>query len=122
MKISLSLAAVSLGLYLAACSTQAPPPSKTGTVSGARLYESQQCLLCHGPDGNGLPGMGPDLRGASANWTSESLMEYLKNPKTYAEKDERLAANMGKFRMPMPNCNLKEDQLRTLAEHVLAIE
>jgi len=122
MKSLLALLAPA-ALLLAACGGEpAPANTKSNQVSPERLYETQQCLLCHGPGGRGTPGSGPDLRNIDEHWDVDSLVKYLAKPKEYGDSDPRLLANRGKYRMQMPNTKLKEERLRVLAEYILSLE
>lgn len=118
MKVAASILLCAL---FVACS-DAPVEENESTVSGESLYASQQCKMCHGPTGEGMPAMGPDLRPMDTLWSVDDLIAYLGDPKGYAEKDERLSKNLGKYRMPMPQNNLSEERRRILAEYVLAFE
>lgn len=88
--------------------------------SGKELFQLQGCTLCHGKEGEGSP-LGPELRGVSAHWTKATLVEYLRDPQAYQQKDERLKANLQRYRMqPMPKYGmLAPEQLEKIAEHVL---
>ena len=120
MKISL-LVLFSSSLLIA-CGVETTSESAGSEVSAAQMFNSQQCVHCHGPQGHGVAGTGPDLRSIDEFWTVDELVEYLADPKTYSQKDERLAANLGKYRMPMPLSNLSEERRKSLAEFVLALE
>lgn len=122
MKTSLAILTGCLVLVFASCSSEVPENTTTKQVAPERLYETQQCLLCHGPGGRGTPGTGPDLRSIDEHWDVDSLMEYLTAPKEYADKNERLRENRSKYRMQMPNTRLEGERLRVLAEYVLSLE
>ena len=108
--------------FASACSEAPVEETPSGSVDAASLYRSQQCALCHGSEGQGMNGVGPDLRGMEALWTVDELMSYLADPKGYTAKDERLSKNQGKYRMPMPQNNLDDTRRRALAEYVLALD
>lgn len=126
MKFSHPLLLASVLLLLCAglfaCGGESAPESSSSAATPEQLFSSQQCAMCHGPQGQGMPGMGPDLRSIDEHWTVDSLVDYLGDPKGYAEKDERLAAGLGKYRMPMPLSNLPAERRRVLAEYVLGLE
>jgi ubiquinol-cytochrome c reductase cytochrome c subunit len=57
---------------VAGCGWPAPSPAQSpqsdvgaGRTSGAALYD-EGCVSCHGPDGRGVPGRAPSLRGVGA--------------------------------------------------------
>ena len=111
-----------LALLLVGCAGEAPATNNSTQVPPERLFETQQCLICHGPGGRGTPGSGPDLRNIDEYWDVDSLTKYLAQPKDYADRDPRLLANRSKYRMQMPNTPLPEDRLRVLAEYILSLE
>lgn len=118
MKTSLA----ALTLILVACGDQTTAPKSGETVAPEQLFKSQQCLICHGPGGRGTPGSGPDLRNIDEHWDVESLVRYLAKPKEYADNDARLLANRANYRMQMPNTNLDDKHMHSLAEWILALE
>lgn len=90
-------------------------------LPGAALFREKNCVTCHGPAGEGRA-TGPELRNVGAHFTREQLVEYLKNPTAYAEKDARLAARMHDFDGMMPRFDyLEQTQLEQLADYVLAL-
>src|SRR5690349_18175460 len=54
--------------------------------SGKELFQLQGCVLCHGKEGEGTA-LGPVLHGASAHWTKATLVEYLRDPHAWQQKD-----------------------------------
>jgi mono/diheme cytochrome c family protein len=110
--------AILLLLALAACGEGGSDAPASG---GAKLFASQGCTLCHGADGAGTV-FGPTLQGKRQYWTREKLMEYLKNPVAYAEKDKRLSEQARRFTLPMQRFDkLKPEELGALADYVLTI-
>jgi mono/diheme cytochrome c family protein len=106
---------IALLLGLGACD------SKPTTSSGAALYASKGCTLCHAEDGAGTT-FGPSLQGKKQFWTREKLVEYLKNPLAYGEKDKRLSEQARKFTLPMARFDmLTPEELSALADHVLSM-
>ncbi len=88
---------------------------------GAALFRSQACATCHGADGEGTA-FGPTLHGKKAFWTREKLVEYLRNPQAYTEKDARLSAQARKYTLPMTRFDkLSQPEIEAVAEHVLAM-
>jgi mono/diheme cytochrome c family protein len=90
--------------------------------TGAELFLTQGCSNCHGPDGAGMPGFAPTLHGKKSFWTREKLVAYLKDPKTYREKEPRLKEQGRPYSLAMPpSIALTPDELGRLADHVLAM-
>lgn len=90
-------------------------------LPGAALFREKNCVVCHGAGGEGRA-TGPELRNVGKHFTREQLVEYLKNPTAYAEKDARLAARMHDFPGMMPKYDyLEPTQLEQLADYVLAL-
>jgi mono/diheme cytochrome c family protein len=85
--------------------------------SGALLYETQRCALCHGADGSSAfwrPG--PDLLPHLDYWTVDSLADYLADPAAAAMEIDRLDGE------DMPGYpHLDEASLRRLATYVLSL-
>lgn len=105
------------GACVLACAEDA---ARTPTApSGARVYAAQGCALCHGSDATGSS-LGPTLHGKAAFWTREKLIEYLKAPVAYAEKDARLSRQKKKYSLPMSQFDkVPEDELGLVADFVL---
>jgi mono/diheme cytochrome c family protein len=86
--------------------------------SGSELYTASNCALCHGADRNGSA-LGPPLRKLKANWTAEEMVKFFKDPSNYAANNPRLAADKGKYSVPMQPLRIADaDQLR-LAQWLL---
>jgi cytochrome c553 len=81
-----------------------------------------ECALCHGMNGEGTD-KAPALTGMDEHWTVDQLVEYFSNPAKYAEADERLSREGGKYPTMMPNYDyVSTKDLTELAEYVLALE
>lgn len=87
-------------------------------MTAEEVFKVGNCAMCHGQDLNGTP-LGPPLKGVKANWDVPKLLAYFKDPATYADNDPRLAANKGKYSVPMPPQRLPDAELTTLAEWLL---
>ncbi len=95
--------------------------SAADALPGRALFQEKNCVLCHGPNGEGRAS-GPELRNVATHFTRDQVIEYLKDPAAYAEKDPRLAARMNDFPGMMPKYNyLEQTQLEQLADYVLAL-
>ena len=103
-------------LLLAACGSSEPAPD-VKLQSGAQLYASQNCALCHGADGSSAfwrPG--PDLLPNLDSWTLDDLTQYIAEPDVVATRVERLTpGSMAGFP------HLDEATRRRLAEYVLSL-
>lgn len=111
-------AAVSVGAFvvvlLAACGTPGPPP---GTPEA--LYIDLGCAKCHGDDRQGQRS-GPPLVKIIDHWNEESLLEYLKDPKTFVRSNPRLSYLDEQFPIAMPAyASTNEEDLRKLAQFIL---
>jgi mono/diheme cytochrome c family protein len=105
---------------ISACGESDGKPA-VANARGADVFKSQACSTCHGPDGAGTP-FGPPLQGTKGFWTREKLVEYLKNPAAYTEKDPRLSAQAKRFTLPMQRFDrLPAEDLAAVADYVLAI-
>jgi len=111
------LGLVGLLLALAACSGSDKP---SGPPTGESLFATQSCVTCHRADGGGNR-FGPSLRGASKNWTRESMAAYLADPQGTVAKDPRLSVLSRNYNMPMPPAQLSEEMRLMLADYVLAL-
>lgn len=111
------------GLCLAAALTSFGCGDDSHTPrTGAELWVLQGCITCHGKDGQGTP-IAPSLRGVQAHWTRESLLEYLRNPPAYIQKDARLKEQKKGYSQNMPVYGmLPQAHLDALADHVLGLK
>jgi mono/diheme cytochrome c family protein len=112
-------ALLAVSSLVASCGGGANPAADA--LPGAALFQEKNCVVCHGAGGEGRA-TGPELRNVGKHFTREQLVEYLKNPTVYAEKDPRLAARMHDFPGMMPKYDyLEPTQLEQLADYVLAL-
>jgi cytochrome c2 len=101
-------------LVLAACGPSGPKP---GTPEA--LYVDLGCFKCHGENRQGQRS-GPPLVKIIDHWDEESLLEYLKNPKTFVQSNPRLSYLGEQYPIAMPAYgNIDEKDLRKLAEFIL---
>jgi cytochrome c551/c552 len=110
-------------LPLAACSDSARPSPEPQAASqppdGAALYRSKNCLTCHGADRAGTL-LAPSLLDISAHWAAEDLASFLREPKPWLAKNERLAAAAASYRSPMPPTFGTDAERLALAQWLLA--
>jgi mono/diheme cytochrome c family protein len=110
------------GVFLILAAIPACGEARGGaSAKGGEIYRSQACATCHGQEGAGTS-FGPTLHGKKGFWTRAALVEYLKDPAAYSQKDPRLSAQAKKFTLPMQRFDkLSPEDLEAVADHVLAM-
>ena len=107
-------AGVVVAVFLAGCGASGPPP---GTPEA--IYVDLGCAKCHGNDRQGQRS-GPPLVKIIDHWNEESLLEYLKDPKTFVESNPRLSYLDEQYPIAMPAYpDTNEEDLRKLAQFIL---
>lgn len=115
--IAVGALGLAAGLTSLACGDDSQTPR-----TGAELWVLQGCITCHGKDAQGTP-IAPSLHGVQTHWTRESLLEYLRNPPLYIQKDARLKEQKKGYSQNMPVYGmLPPAHLEALADHVLALK
>ena len=110
---SFAVGAVAI-LVLTACGASAP---KAGTPEA--LYVDLGCAKCHGADREGQRS-GPPLIKIIDHWDEDSLLKYLKSPKTFVQSNPRLSYLDEQYPIAMPAYGTTDEQdLRKLAEFIL---
>lgn len=108
-------------ILFSACGGGSDAGESSPGADGARLYEVNACYTCHGRAGEGTP-MGPAIQGASQHWTREQLTEYLLDPQSFVERDERLRQQMSRYPARMASFkHLDEEERGRVAEFVLGL-
>jgi len=80
-----------------------------------------RCTSCHGSDFKGSPD-GPSLIGVKKYWSRDKLINYLRNPSSYAS-GERFNVYMKKFKNFMPSFDHVDTKtLGKIAEYVLQLK
>lgn len=91
-------------------------------LTGTRLYSNNGCASCHGTDLKGTTS-GPSLTFAKEYWKRTELINYLRNPNSYGDK-ERIMNYKSKFgRVTMPayeNVDVKD--LGKIADYILSAQ
>ena len=101
-------------VLLAACGAPGPPSG-----SPEALYIDLGCAKCHGDARQGQRS-GPPLVKIGDHWNEASLLEYLKDPKTFVKSNPRLSYLNEQYAIAMPAFrNTNEEDLRKLAEFIL---
>jgi nitrite reductase (NO-forming) len=86
-----------------------PVPSDPLAVKGKLSFESK-CLACHSIGGGDK--LGPDLYGVSKRRTDAWLAKWLKSPEQLLASDADAKAMFDKYKLPMPNQNLSDEEIR----------
>ena len=113
-----------LTLLLAACGGGNPQPAPaTGQgdpVKGEQLF-TVTCAACHGPKGEGVPGLGKDMRASSfiASQTDAQLLEFIKKG-----RDASDPANTTGVAMPPKGGNpaLTDEQLLDIIAYMRKLQ
>jgi mono/diheme cytochrome c family protein len=112
--------ALAFGLLLVGA--QLACDSDTGPRSAEQLWNDIGCVNCHGPDGTGMPGFAPTLRGKKQYWTRIQLENYLRDPLGYANKDPRLKSEKVNYMNPMPPVTSPDPvEFSRIVEHALGM-
>jgi len=99
---------------LAACGASGPA---AGTPEA--LYVDLGCAKCHGENREGQRS-GPPLVKIIDHWNEDSLLEYLRSPKTFVQSNPRLSYLDEQYPIAMPAYGTTdEEDLRKLAEFIL---
>jgi mono/diheme cytochrome c family protein len=88
---------------------------------GKAVFEDWACADCHGDEGEQTEDA-PPLTGLAANWTVDTLAEYVSDPQSFIEKDSRLqeiAKSYPDTEMPAYDVFPAEER-RALAAYLLA--
>jgi nitrite reductase (NO-forming) len=86
-----------------------PVPSEPSAVKGKLSFESK-CLACHSIGGGDK--LGPDLLAVSKRRNDAWLAKWLKSPEQMLQSDGDAKAMLDKYKLPMPNQNLSEEEIR----------
>jgi len=84
-------------------------PSDPAAVKGKLSFESK-CLACHSIGGGDK--LGPDLYGVTKRRSEAWLTKWLKSPEQMLQSDADAKSMLGKYKVPMPNQNLSEEEIR----------
>jgi nitrite reductase (NO-forming) len=86
-------------------------PTDPQTLQGKMMFDTR-CLACHSI-GHG-PVVGPDLRGVTDRRSPEWITRWLHSPEAMLASDDTAKALLARFKIPMPNQNLSNDDIRRL--------
>jgi len=84
-------------------------PTDESAVRGKLSFESK-CLACHSIGGGDK--LGPDLHGVTKRRDAAWLTKWLKDPETMLKSDPAAKELLGKYKVPMPNQNATDDEIR----------
>jgi nitrite reductase (NO-forming) len=84
-------------------------PTDPNAVKGKLAFESK-CLACHSIAGGDK--LGPDLYGVSKRRSDAWLVKWLKSPEQMLPNDADAKAMFDKYKLPMPNQNLSDEEIR----------
>src|SRR6185437_14525569 len=78
-------------------------------INGKLAFESK-CLACHSIAGGDK--LGPDLYNVSKRRNDSWVARWLKSPEQMLQTDADAKALLDKYKVPMPNQNLSEREIR----------
>ncbi|HTS20953.1 MAG TPA: multicopper oxidase domain-containing protein [Casimicrobiaceae bacterium] len=84
-------------------------PADPAAVKGKLSFESK-CLACHSIAGGDK--LGPDLYGVTKRRNDAWLGKWLKSPEKMLQTDADAKAMLEKYKLPMPNQNLSDEEMR----------
>ena len=84
-------------------------PSDPVAVKGKLAFESK-CLACHSIAGGDK--LGPDLYGVTKRRDKAWLTKWLKSPEQMLQSDATAKEMLAKYKVPMPNQNLTDDEIQ----------
>jgi nitrite reductase (NO-forming) len=85
------------------------PPSDPVAVRGKLAFETK-CLACHTIGGGDK--LGPDVYQVTKRRDDAWLMRWMRNPEQMLQSDATAKAMLEKYKVPMPNQNLSEQEVR----------
>lgn len=114
--------ASSSGNYYNDTTNEQPTRQDNSEISGANLIVNFGCTTCHGQDFKGS-NIAPTLYGLSSYYDRETLINYLRNPNSYMDRD-RFKAYKEKYKnIVMPAYNNKDvKDLGKIADYLLGLK
>ena len=89
-------------------------PTDPLAVKGKLAFESK-CLACHSIAGGDK--LGPDLYGITKRRDKAWLTRWLKSPEQMLQADPAAKELLGKYKVPMPNQNLSDDEIKQYLDY-----
>jgi len=84
-------------------------PTDPQAVKGKLAFESK-CLACHSVGGGDK--LGPDVLGTTKRHDAAWLTRWLKSPEQMMQNDATAKALLDKWKVPMPNQGLSDDEIK----------
>ncbi len=84
-------------------------PTDPQAIQGKLAFESK-CLACHSIGGGDK--MGPDVLGTTKRHDNAWLARWLKSPEQMMQTDATAKALLDKWKIPMPNQGLSDDEIK----------
>jgi len=88
-----------------------PSPTDPEAVQAKTNFESK-CVACHAITGGEGKKIGPDLLGVTQRRDEQWITRFLKAPEQMFATDPTAKALLGKYKVPMPNQNLSDAEIR----------
>ncbi len=118
-------------IALAGCAQQAekpaPAPEKPAPAAasaalieeGKKLYTARGCSGCHGADGEGIPGVGPALKGVYGSEIELQDGSKVKADDAFLKESiTNPGATVVKGYAPMPNLGISDSEAAALLEYM----
>jgi nitrite reductase (NO-forming) len=86
-------------------------PADPEALQAKTNFESK-CVACHAISGGEGKKLGPDLLGVTQRRTEDWIARFLKSPEQMFAADPTAKALLDKYKVPMPNQNLSEAEIR----------
>jgi nitrite reductase (NO-forming) len=86
-------------------------PTDPEALQAKTNFESK-CVACHAISGGAGAKIGPDLLGVTKRRTPDWITKFLRSPEEMLAKDPTAKALLDKYKVPMPNQNLSEAEIR----------
>jgi mono/diheme cytochrome c family protein len=83
--------------------------------AGSKIFHSQDCTGCHGPKGEGIPGLAPPLKGSQFVMTAseQDITDTIKHGRSGSDK------HFKDLSQPMPpHPSLTDQQLKDLVQYL----
>lgn len=82
----------------------------------AQVFNTQ-CIACHNITGGDK--IGPELAGVSQRRPMEWIFKFVKTPQAMIDSGDKTATELfAKYKIPMANQNLNDDDIKAIIEHV----
>jgi nitrite reductase (NO-forming) len=96
-------------------------PTDPGAARAKADFESK-CVACHAISGGEGIKLGPDLLGVTKRRGEDWVARFLRSPEQMLATDPAAKALLEKYKVPMPNQNLTEEEIRGYLEYFRFLE